>query len=166
MIPFGKPTGLGAWLLMVSLGMMTGTAAMADPHSETGCWATSMPVAQGTAITRGHVAPAPCTVESGTGDAQPPQRGPLTYDRQDNSLRARIDLPPGTYLGRVMVPPSGGVVRGEPAVLVVRIGAVEITRTVEALQSAPVGGSVFVRDADGTVTAAPVVAANPGSQAP
>lgn len=166
MIPFTRPTGLAAWLLTALLGIMTATAAIADPREATGCWVTSVAVARDIAITRDLVAPAPCATARAIDDTGPSQAGLLTYNQQDNSLRARGDLPPGTFLGRVLVPPSGGVVGGEPAVLVVRIGAVEVTRTVEALQSAPVGASVFVRDAEGTVTAAPVVAANPGSGAP
>ena len=70
--------------------------------------------------------------------------------------RAGTDLAAGTYLGRISAPPGVAVDKGAKLTLVATAGPVRVSREVVALQAGRPGGRLFVRDAEGNVTSAPL----------
>lgn len=115
-----------------------------------GCQVTSAVLAAGTAITRDKIAAGPCIAAAA-----------IRYDAARGYLVARRDLPAGSPLGHLVVPPPATVARGDSMTLVSRAGPVTVERSVTALQSGSVGRRVFVRDGRGHVFAAPVATVTP-----
>jgi hypothetical protein len=116
-----------------------------------GCQVTSAALAAGAAITRDKIAAGPCAMATPA----------LRYDAASGYLVARHDLPAGSPLGHLAVPPPATVARGEAMTLISRAGPVTIERPVTALQPGHVGRRVFVRDSRGHVFAAPVATVTP-----
>lgn len=85
----------------------------------------------------------------------------LRYDPKSNLILAREDLAEGSQLGLAYLPDRPAVAAGENVQITARIGHVEVSRTVVALQSADAGQRFFARSADGTVFVAPPVGRNP-----
>ncbi|WP_066807583.1 flagella basal body P-ring formation protein FlgA [Sphingomonas asaccharolytica] len=115
-----------------------------------GCQVTSAAIAAGTAITRDKIAAGPCTAAAA-----------IRYGAARGYLVARRDLPAGSPLGHLVVPPPATVAKGDSMTLVSRAGPVTVERPVIALQSGSVGRRVFVRDSRGHVFAAPVATVTP-----
>lgn len=116
-----------------------------------GCQVTSAAIAAGAAITRDKIASGPCTAAAVA----------IRYDAARGYLVARRDLPAGSPLGHLVVPPPATVAKGDAMTLVSRVGPVTVERSVTALQSGSVGRRVFVRDRGGHVFAAPVATVTP-----
>ena len=115
-----------------------------------GCWATQAPLAVGEPITGASVAPAPCGGAS-TSDL-------LRFDRSSGLVRAAVNLPAGTHIGRMAPPAEGLVERGASMALVSTSGPVTLSRSVTALQPGRAGRPLFVRDEDGNVLSVAVAA--------
>jgi len=118
---------------------------------EGACEVTSAALAAGTAITRDKIAVGPCAAATAA----------LRYDAARGYLVAGRDLPAGSPLGHLAVPPPATVARGDAMTLVSRAGPVTVERPVTALQSGREGKRVFVRDSRGHVFAAPVATVTP-----
>jgi hypothetical protein len=120
------------------------------PRLRDGCLVTNAAVARGAAITARSIAPATCD----------PARDPASvrFDTRTGSLRAAAPLAAGAYLGRTAVPADIAIEPGARVTLVSSVGPVRIERAVTALQPGRPGRSLFVRDADGEVFAAPLAA--------
>lgn len=116
-----------------------------------GCQVTSAAFAAGAAITRDKIAAGSCAAETPA----------LRYDAARGYLVARRDLPAGSPLGHLVMPPPATVARGDAMTLVSRAGPVTVERAVTALQSGREGRRVFVRDGSGHVFAAPVAKVAP-----
>jgi len=116
-----------------------------------GCQATSAAIAAGAAITRDKIAAGPCAAITTA----------IRYGATRGYLVARRDLPAGSPLGHLVVPPPATVAKGDAMTLVSRAGPVTVERSVIALQSGSVGRQVFVRDRGGHVFAAPVATVTP-----
>jgi len=114
------------------------------------CRVTSIAIAAGAAIARDKVVVGPCAAVAG-----------VRYDAVRGSAVASRDLPAGSPLGHLIVPPPAAVARGDAMTLVSRAGPVTVERPVTALQSVQDGGRVFVRDGSGHVFAAPLAAVAP-----
>jgi flagella basal body P-ring formation protein FlgA len=116
------------------------------PARSPACVALVRPLAAGEALAPGDVEPAEC------GEAP----GALRFDRRKGAVIAAAPLAAGTPLGALRLEAAPAIAAGSELTLVSRAGPVSIARDVVALQSGRAGGRVFVRDADGTVIAAPV----------
>jgi hypothetical protein len=114
------------------------------------CAQALVSISTGEPISTANVATAACAASAPTSEA-------LHYDRAANVTRARAPIAAGDDLGRLMVSPPLAADQGERLSLEVRLGAALIERTVEALQPST-GGAVFVRDGDGQVFSAPLIA--------
>lgn len=82
----------------------------------------------------------------------------LRFDARRGVAVARTDLREGERLGRVYLPARPAVLPGDSITLEARIGHVTIQRTVTALQPAMSRQRFFVRDAQGKVLQAPLLA--------
>ncbi len=113
------------------------------------CFAAAAPIAEGAAIAAADLERAPCLA---------PVRTSVRYDRLNGIMRATRDIARGDALGPLPPAPVAIAERGEAMSLVTRMGPVMIERSVETVQPSR-GGSVFVRDRDGHVFAAPLAEA-------
>lgn len=121
------------------------------PGADAGeCRVTSIAIAAGAAIAGDRVVAGPCAAAAG-----------VRYDAARGFVVASRDLPAGSPLGHLVVPPPAAVARGDAVTLVSRAGPVTVERSVTALQSARDGGRVFVRDGSGHIFAAPLAAVAP-----
>jgi len=119
------------------------------------CYALARPVRAGEAITLDALSQATCD-----GASRPSL---IRYDSDSGVVRAQTDLEAGLYLGRLHVPPHRFADIGDQVVLTETVGVVRIDRAVEALQAAPFGGAIFVRDEDGEIfSAATTPTGSPG----
>jgi hypothetical protein len=107
------------------------------------CYGLSRAVAAGSLIEQDDIGPTPCAPD------QTASR--VRYDRSVAALRAVVDLPEGSLLGRVVLPSESRIERGTGLTLVATIGPVRVEREVVAVQDGRAGRSMFVRDADGQV---------------
>lgn len=78
-------------------------------------------------------------------------RPPLNVDRHTGRVYANVDLPAGTYLGRLLLDDEPLVAAGDSLVMQVSIGQVRVFRDVEAVQSGSFAEQIFVRDNAGNV---------------
>lgn len=125
-------------------------ALAAAPDAAPGCFATAREVPQGAVLRAEDMVAVECHEDRA--------RIRLGYDRAARAPVAIAPLAVGTYLGRV-APLSGALVApGEQLTLRSSVGPVTIERTVTALQHGRSGGRLFVRDAEGQVFSAPLVA--------
>jgi flagella basal body P-ring formation protein FlgA len=113
-----------------------------------GCLELAKPVSAGAALSVSGVVAVACDDEKA--------EATLRFDRVDRVVRVDRDLPAGTYLGRVSLPAAVVVDKGDKLTLVSTAGPVRVSREVVALQAGRAGGKVFVRDAEGNVTSAPL----------
>jgi hypothetical protein len=93
-------------------------------------------------------------------DCRAQQPSQLRFDRLNGVVRAGEDLPAGAYLGRVSPAKAADIDAGDKLTLVATAGPVRVAREVVALQAGRAGGRVFVRDAEGNVSSAPLALAN------
>lgn len=112
------------------------------------CYAARGPIEAGDAITADNVEHAPCPVDVG-------KHAALRYDRRHGVTRAAASIAAGDPLGRIIAPPATITDIGDPLTLRIAVGPVTIERRVEAVQSSS-GSTVFVRDPDGNIFAAPI----------
>ncbi len=75
----------------------------------------------------------------------------LAYDTATKTVRLERGVDAGAILPRYVGYGMGLIQPGQHLQLVIRIGAVQVTRDVEALQTARSGQRLFVRDGNGTV---------------
>lgn len=92
------------------------------------------------------VAAAPCDVRTQGGWLRPVAGG----------FQARVDIPPGTQLGRPYIAAHAPVAAATPVVVRTKVGPVTIERNAETVQAARPGRSVFARTEDGAVLVAPL----------
>jgi flagella basal body P-ring formation protein FlgA len=85
----------------------------------------------------------------------------VRYDRFNAVTMATDDFPAGTYLGALAPLPAGQIAKGTEMVLRATVGPVTIQRQVTTLQPGQNGKRVFVRDAEGGVTSAPLAIEGP-----
>lgn len=83
-------------------------------------------------------------------------RNSITFDRNQKVLRALQPIVAGDKLGRLEVP-AAAFDKGDELTLSVSLGSVQIARKVVAVQAAPAGARIFVRDESGAVFAAPTI---------
>jgi hypothetical protein len=114
------------------------------------CSELARPLADGAALSNEDLAPVACRDRS----ASPP----LRFDRLNRVVRADGAIAAGTYLCRISAPPAVAVDKGDKLSLVASAGPVRVSRDVVALQAGRPGGRLFVRDAEGNVTSAPLAA--------
>lgn len=126
----------------------------AEPK-RTGCAELARPLAAGAPLGDGDLMAVDCREETASG---------LRFDRLDRVARAERDLAAGTYLGRISAAPSVAVDKGDKLTLVATAGPVRVSRDVVALQAGRRGGRVFVRDAEGNVTSAPLAVQDGGGE--
>lgn len=126
--------------------------AAGEPRAARGCFAAANAIAPGTTLSAGDVTEAPCRAEVGVR---------LQYGRA-GLVVAREAVPAGGYLGRLAALPERTVGKGATLTLRSTSGPVTVERAVVALQPARSGGKLFVRDASGSVFAAPL-ALSPGN---
>lgn len=136
--------------------MALSLALLALVDSATGCFAASRAIRMEESVTSGDVEMVDCE------DAAVAPT--LRVDPASRQVRARADIAPGQYLGRIWVPDGRSVNRGDSVRVIARIGAVEVSRDVTAVQAARPGQSFFVVDADGHVFAAPPLIDSDGDQ--
>lgn len=129
--------------------------AGADERPRAACAELARPLAAGAALADGDLAPVDCREGAPSG---------LRFDRLDRVARAERDLAAGTYLGRVSPAPAVAVDKGAKLTLVATAGPVRVSREVVALQAGRPGGRLFVRDAEGNVTSAPLAVQNGGGE--
>lgn len=110
------------------------------------CFSLAAPLRDGAIVTGEVLSPASCT--------DTPGAVPLFFDRRSGAVRARGDLAQGAYLGRIDVPTHRYPDAGDALSLIVPIGPVVVRRVVVALEPAPRGGALFVRDEDGEIFSA------------
>lgn len=122
------------------------TAKPAEP-AKTSCVALSRPVAEGEALTVADVVSAPCDTR---------ERLHARFDRVGSLTRAAADLPAGTPLGRLTLPETAGVDRGDSLTLISTVGPVRIQRKVVAVQPGRAGSRIFVQDQEGQVLTVPL----------
>jgi flagella basal body P-ring formation protein FlgA len=113
-----------------------------------GCSELARPLAAGSPVSVADLVPVDCRDEAASG---------LRFDRLNGVARAESGLAAGAYLGRIAAAPAVAVDKGAKLTLVATAGPVRVTREVVALQAGRSGGKVFVRDAEGHVTSAPLV---------
>jgi flagella basal body P-ring formation protein FlgA len=125
-------------------------AATAADRLAGSCAQLARPVEAGAAVSGEDLEPAPCGAGTAAAD--------LRFDRLNRIVRAGGPLAAGTYLGRISATPAPSVDKGDKLSLVATAGPVRVTRDVVAMQPGRAGGRVFVRDSEGNVTSAPLVA--------
>lgn len=133
------------------LAMIAVLAMSADARQELACVATVRDVAVGEPI----AADAIRRVDCRTGRS-PARR--LRFDRQTRTVIAGEALPAGTYLGRLLLSAAPVLPKGTQMTLRATSGPAIVERQVTTLQSARSGQGVFVRDGNGNVFAATLVA--------
>ena len=143
-------------LLTLLLAAAGASATVGSGPATNGCVELARPIAAGAALSDRDVVAAACDDKA--------EAAPLRFDRLDRVVRVNRDLPAGTYLGRVSPPPVIAVDKGDKLTLVSTAGPVRITREVVALQAGRAGGKVFVRDAEGNVTSAPLAVEKEGGE--
>lgn len=121
--------------------------ALASPTPRQPCFEAASPVPQGAPLTRANVNETECS--------QSRPRMALIYDRGNAVVRASEPTASGSYIGRLQVDVAEVISVGDPLVLRVSVGPVEISRQVVAAQTAHRGEALFVQDGDGNVFAAP-----------
>ncbi|MEA3064408.1 MAG: hypothetical protein QOJ27_847, partial [Sphingomonadales bacterium] len=114
------------------------------------CAELARPLADGAVLSSEDLVPVACRDHA----ASPP----LRFDRLNRVVRADGGIEAGTYLGRISAPPAVAVDKGDKLRLVATAGPVRVSRDVVALQAGRPGGRLFVRDAEGNVTSAPLAA--------
>lgn len=120
--------------------------------SASNCYAAAHALSEGAALSGEDLRHAPCV--SGENPA-------LIYDRAMGVVRATRAIGEGEALGSFAAPPRRFADTGDELSLSVAVGPVRVERTVTALQPAPKGGAVFVRDAEGHIFSAPIGAPAP-----
>jgi flagella basal body P-ring formation protein FlgA len=118
------------------------------------CAELARPVTAGAALSKEDLVPAACRTTAALPD--------LRFDRLNGVVRTNGTLAAGTYLGRISAAEAPVVDKGETLTLVASAGPVRVMREVVAMQAGRAGGRLFVRDAEGHVTSAPL-AADPGA---
>jgi hypothetical protein len=130
-------------------------AAGTDERPRAACAELARPLATGAPLSDGDLTPVDCR------EAEP---AGLRFDRLDRVARADRDLAAGTYLGRISAAPAVAVDKGAKLTLVATAGPVRVSREVVALQAGRPGGRLFVRDAEGNVTSAPLAVQDGGGE--
>lgn len=130
-------------------------AAGAEERRATDCAELARPVAAGTPLSDKDLIPVACREAAFSG---------VRFDRIAGVVRAQGDLAAGTYLGRIAAAPAVAVDKGAKLTLVATAGPVRVSREVVALQAGRSGGKVFVRDAEGNVTSAPLAVQDGGGE--
>jgi flagella basal body P-ring formation protein FlgA len=136
-----------------TLAFRVTTSAAERPRAA--CAELARPLAAGAALAGGDLVAVECREEAASG---------LRFDRLERVARADRDLKAGTYLGRISAAPSVAVDKGAKLTLVATAGPVRVSREVVALQAGRPGGRLFVRDAEGNVTSAPLAVQDGGSE--
>jgi hypothetical protein len=119
------------------------------PATTPSCWMTARRIPAGSPISREDLVATTCAPSNSTAG--------LVYDRYNGMLRAKSDLPEGAYAGRLSVTTKIFVDAGDELLLAAELGSVRIERRVWAMQPAPGGGEIFVRDEAGVIFSAPVL---------
>ncbi|HYD37215.1 MAG TPA: flagella basal body P-ring formation protein FlgA [Allosphingosinicella sp.] len=130
-------------------------AARTEDGRRAGCAELARPLAAGASLSEADLIEVDCREAAASG---------LRFDRGDRVARAGRDLEAGAYLGRISAPPAVAVDKGAKLTLVATEGPVRVSREVVALQAGRPGGRLFVRDAEGNVTSAPLAVANGGGE--
>jgi flagella basal body P-ring formation protein FlgA len=137
--------------LRMPKGVTSFTFRLAQPPAAASaaqpCAALTRSLPSGAALSPDDIVPVACIA------ALPPR---LRFDRLNGVVRADEDLASGAYLGRVSPARAAAVDAGDKLTLVASAGPVRVAREVVALQPGRAGGRVFVRDAEGNVTSAPL----------
>jgi flagella basal body P-ring formation protein FlgA len=125
-------------------------AASSEDRPAPACAELARSLADGAALSNEDLVPVACRDHA----AMPP----LRFDRLNRVVRAEGAIAAGTYLGRISAPSAVAVDKGDKLSLVASAGPVRVSRDVVALQAGRPGGRLFVRDAEGNVTSAPLAA--------
>jgi hypothetical protein len=106
------------------------------------CWMLSGDLKAGDRISLAQVVEAPCRTREGNKVQEARQL--VGYDRSTGQAVMRQDGVAGAYLGRIALERPTLVQAQSVGTLLARVGAVEVSRTVDVRQSGTSGGQVFV----------------------
>jgi hypothetical protein len=115
------------------------------------CRVIVRPASTGDVIEAKDTMPGPCPQAKGARK--------LRYDPVAKVARAAVDLAPGDDLGNVYLPKRPSILPGDRVAVVARLGPVQLSREVTALQSGHSGQWLFVRDDAGKVFKVPIPSA-------
>jgi hypothetical protein len=119
------------------------------------CWALSQDLKAGEPISLAQVVDVPC--RGATGNKFPQTARLVGYDRRNGQLVMRQDAVAGAYLGPVALSQQASLQPQSLGSLFARVGAVEVSRTVEVLQAGSGGGKIFVSLPEGEVISVQVL---------
>ena len=120
------------------------------------CYKLRVPLQAGEILTPGNLSPISCSDQPGSKPA-------LRFDRNSGVVTAIRDLAAHTNLGRLSLPYDHAINAGEPLIMIVQVGHVQIERPVKALQAVTTSETTFVVDANNKVHRVPVIIPDGGN---